>query len=133
MAPSLAHGPQPAPTVAGLIRAPDSCLRLFIDSYLTDDAREASHKGLPGIGVVGAPGSASFMVSQGRAGSTVSTVLIAAGAVAGAAMVAFLLVVTVVARSVLRRKRSPPTLATVELEPGTLKLEPAAAPEVAIA
>eukprot|EP00964_Phaeocystis_antarctica_P070029 scaffold42608_cov62-Phaeocystis_antarctica.AAC.1 len=106
---------------------------LFVDSYLADDAREASHKGLPGIGVVGAPGSVSFVVSQGRAGSTERTVLIAAGAVAGAAMVAFLLVVTVVARSIRRRKRSPPTPAAIELEPGTLKLEPAAAPEVAIA
>ena len=35
--------------------------------------------------------------------------------------------------SVLRRKQSPPAPATIELEPGTLKLEPAAAPEVAIA
>ena len=73
------------------------------------------------------------MVSQGKASSTEHTVLIATGAVAGAAMVALLLVVTVVARSVLRRKRSPPTpAATIELEPGTLKLDPAAAPEVAI-
>ena len=94
-----------------------------------DDAREASHKGLPGIGVVGAPGSASFVVSQGRAGSTERTVLIAAGAVAGAAMVALLLVVTVVARTVRRRKRSPPIpAATIELEPGSLKLDPAAPP-----
>ena len=46
--------------------------------------------------------------------------------VVGAAIVALLLVV---ARSVLlRRKRSPPTPATVELEPGTLKLDPAAPP-----
>ena len=29
--------------------------KLFIDSYLTDDAREASHKGSPGIGVWSAP------------------------------------------------------------------------------
>eukprot|EP00964_Phaeocystis_antarctica_P066557 scaffold40234_cov68-Phaeocystis_antarctica.AAC.13 len=35
--------------------------------------------------------------------------------------------------SVLRRKQSPPAPATIELEPGTLKLEPAAAPEVVIA
>ena len=106
---------------------------LFVDSYLTDDAREASHKGLPGIGVVGAPGSASFVISQGKARSTEHIVLIATGAVAGTAMVALLLMVTVVARSTLRRKRSPPTPATIELEPGTLKLEPAAAPEVATA
>ena len=83
--------------------------------------------------MVGAPGSASFVVSQGKASSTEHTVLIATGAVAGATMVVFLLVVTVVARSVLRRKRSPPNPATVELEPCTLKLELAAAPEVAIA
>ena len=101
---------------------------LFIDSYLTDDAREASHKGLPGIGVVGAPGSASFVVSQGKASSTEHTVLVATGAVAGAAVVALLLMVTVVARSVLRRKRSPPTPATIELEPGTLKLNSAVPP-----
>ena len=101
---------------------------LYIDSYFTDDAREASHKGLPGIGVVGAPGSASFVVSQGRASSAEHAVLFATGAVAGAAVVALLLMVTVAARSVLRRKRSPPTPATVELEPGTLKLDPAAPP-----
>ena len=106
---------------------------LFVDNYLADDAREATLKGMPGCGEVGAPGSVSFVVSQGRAGSTERTVLIAAGAVAGAAVVALLLVVTVVARTVRRRKRSPPTpAATIELEPGTLKLDPAAAPEVAI-
>eukprot|EP00964_Phaeocystis_antarctica_P031950 scaffold18072_cov70-Phaeocystis_antarctica.AAC.2 len=110
-----------------LERTSQSC-SLTATSPTCDDAREASHKGLPGIGVVGAPGSASFVVSQGKASSTEHTVLIATGAVAGATMVVFLLVVTVVARSVL-----PPNLATVELEPGTLKLDPAAAPEVAIA
>ena len=115
-----------------LERTSQSC-SLTATSPTCDDAREASHKGLPGIGVVGAPGSASFVVSQGKASSTEHTVLIATGAVAGAAMVALLLVVAVVARSVLRRKRSPPAPATIELEPGTLKLEPAAAPEVAIA
>ena len=99
-----------------------------VGRYLTDDAREASHKGLPGIGVVGAPGSASFVISQGRAGSTERTLLIATGAVAGAAVVALLLVVAVVARTVRHRKRSPLAPATVELEPGTLKLDPAAPP-----
>mmetsp|Transcript_12437 Transcript_12437/g.29265 ORF Transcript_12437/g.29265 Transcript_12437/m.29265 type:complete len:352 (-) Transcript_12437:283-1338(-) len=102
--------------------------KLFIDSYLTDDAREASHKGLPGIGVVGAPGSASFVISQGKASSTERTLLIATGAVAGAAVLAVLLVVTVVARTVFRRKRSPPAPATVELESGSLKMDPAAPP-----
>eukprot|EP00964_Phaeocystis_antarctica_P132358 scaffold96426_cov51-Phaeocystis_antarctica.AAC.1 len=85
---------------------------------------------MPGCGEVGAPGSVSFVVSQGRAGSTEHTVLIATGAVAGAAMVALLLVVAVVARTVRRRKRSPSAPATIELElePGTLKLDPAAPP-----
>eukprot|EP00964_Phaeocystis_antarctica_P064570 scaffold38855_cov59-Phaeocystis_antarctica.AAC.1 len=100
---------------------------------ITDDAREASHKGLPGIGVVDARGSASFVISQGKASSTERTLLIATGAVAGAEMVALFLAVAVVARTVRRRKRSPPAPATVELEPGTLKLDLAAAPEVAIA
>ena len=106
---------------------------LFVDNYLADDAREATLKGMPGCGEVGAPGSVSFVVSQGRARSTERTVLIAAGAVAGAAVLALLLLVAVVARTVRRRKRSPPAPATVELEPGTLKLDLAAAPEVAIA
>ena len=103
---------------------------LFIHGYyLSDDAREATLKGMPGIGVVGAPGSVSFVVSQGKVSSAEHIVLTAAGTVVGAAIVALLLVVTMVARSVLlRRKRSPPTPATVELEPGTLKLDPAAPP-----
>ena len=88
----------------------------------------SSCKGMPGCGEDGAPGSVSFVVSQGRADSTERTVLIAAGAVAGAAVLALLLVVAVVARTVRRRKRSPPAPATVELEPGTLKLDPAAPP-----
>jgi len=85
----------------------------------------SSCKGMPGCGEDGAPGSVSFVVSQGRADSTERTVLIAAGAVAGAAMVALLLVVAVVART---RKRSPPAPATVELESGSLKMDPAAPP-----
>ena len=44
---------------------------LFINSdYLTDDARNATMKGMPGLGEVGAPGSVSFVVSQGKACST---------------------------------------------------------------
>ena len=104
---------------------------LFIDSYLTDDAREASHKGMPGVGEVGAPGSVSFVVSQGRASSAEHTVLIATGAVAGAAMLALLLVVTVVTVRCWW-SGTPPTPATVDPDPGTLKLAPAA-PEVAVA
>mgnify|MGYP002817438179 CR=1 FL=1 len=135
----MQHGPEICAAMLACAGAGTECNELeristlCIDSYLTDDAREASHKGMPAVGEVGAPGSVSFVVSQGRASSAEHTVLIATGAVAGAAMVALLLVVAVVARSVLRRKRSPPAPATIELEPGTLKLEPAAAPEVVIA
>ena len=101
---------------------------LFIDSYLTDDAREASHKGLPGIGVVGAPGSASFVISQGRAGSTERTVLIAAGTVA----VVVMLVVVGVVVTIRRRRRKQSIPASVELEPSNLKIDDPAAPEVAV-
>ena len=109
---------------------------LFINSdYLTDDARNATMKGMPGLGEIGAPGSVSFVVSQGKARSTEHTVLfIASDAVAGAAMISVLLLAMAVARSVLvRRKRSSPTSATVELKPGTVKLDKAAAPEIVIA
>ena len=101
---------------------------LFIDSYLTEDARNASHVGMPGLGEVGAPGSASFVVSQGKATSTDHTVLIAAGAAAAAAAVVAVLVVAGVA-TVRRRKRSTP--ATLELEPDTLTPGPAA-PEIVV-
>ena len=105
-----------------------------VGSRTVEDKYEATLKGMPSCGVVGAPGSVSFVVSQGKVSSAEHIVLTAAGTVVGAAIVALLLVVTVVARSVLlRRKRSPPTPATVELESGTLKLDPAAAPEVTIA
>ena len=41
---------------------------LFVDNYLADDAREATLKWMPrSKGKVGAPGSASFVVSQGKA------------------------------------------------------------------
>ena len=55
---------------------------LFVDNYLADDAREATLKGMPGCGKVGAPGSVSFVVSQGKASSTkrTPTLLIATGA-----------------------------------------------------
>jgi len=59
---------------------------LFVDNYLADDAREATLKSMPrSKGEVGAPGSVSFVVSQGRASSTKRTpterpLLIATGA-----------------------------------------------------
>ena len=41
---------------------------LFVDNYLADDAREATLKWMPrSKGEVGAPGSVSFVVSQGKA------------------------------------------------------------------
>ena len=41
---------------------------LFVDNYLADDAREATLKWMPrSKGKVGAPGSVSFVVSQGKA------------------------------------------------------------------
>jgi len=44
---------------------------LFVDNYLSKDAREATLKSMPrSKGGVGAPGSVSFVVSQGRASST---------------------------------------------------------------
>ena len=109
---------------------------LFVDNYLSDYAREATLESMPrSEGGVCATGSVSFVVSQGKARSTEHRVLIAAVplAVVGAAMVSLLLVVTVVARSAVRRKRSSPTPATVELKPGTLKLDQAAAPEIVTA
>ena len=82
--------------------------------YLTADARGAAHAGMPGLGKVGAPGSASFVVSQGKADnsgvSTEGIVLIAAGAALAAAVV----VVIAVAVTVRRRKRSTP--AVIELD-----------------
>eukprot|EP00964_Phaeocystis_antarctica_P070139 scaffold42680_cov67-Phaeocystis_antarctica.AAC.7 len=100
---------------------------LFIHGYyLTDDAREATLKGMPGIGEVGAPGSVSFVVSQGKASSTEHTVLIATGVVA----VALLLVIPMVVRALRPAPQAvapdSPTPAAVELETGTLKLAPAA-------
>ena len=134
------HGPELCAAMLACAGAGAECNELerisalFINSdYLTDDARNATMKGMPGLGEVGTPGSVSFVVSQGKARSTEHRVLIAAGAVAGAAMISLLLVVTVVARSVVRRKRSSPTPTTVELKPGTLKLDQAAAPEIATA
>ena len=56
---------------------------LFVDNYLADDAREATLKWMPrSKGEVGAPGSVSFVVSQGKASSTkrTPTLLIATGA-----------------------------------------------------
>ena len=127
------HGPELCAAMLACAGASTECNELerisalFIGSYyLTDAARNATLEGMPGLGKVGAPGSVSFVVSQGKASSTEHTVLIAAGAVAGAAVVAVLLVITVVARTVRRRKRSPPAPATIELEPGNLKLDPAA-------
>ena len=68
---------------------------------------------MPGLGEVGAPGSASFVVSQGNAGtaafSTEEIVLIA-----GAAVLAAMVLAAVVAVAVRRRKRS--TSAVIELE-----------------
>ena len=134
------HGPELCAAMLACAGAGAECNELerisalFINSdYLTDDARNATMKGMPGLGEVGTPGSVSFVVSQGKARSTEHRVLIAAGAVAGAAMISLLLVVTVVAHSVVRRKRSSPTPTTVELTPGTLKLDQAAAPEIATA
>ena len=131
----MQHGPELCAAMLACAGAGAECNELerisalFINSdYLTDDARNATMKGMPGLGEVGAPGSVSFVVSQGKARSTEHRVLIAAGA-----MVLLLLVVTMVAHSVVRRKRSSPTLATVELKPGTLKLDQAAAPEIATA
>jgi len=132
------HGPELCAAMLACAGAGTECNELerisalFIDSYyLTDDAGNATMKGMPGLGKVGAPGSVSFVVSQGKASSTEHTVLIAAGAVAGAAMISLLLVFSVVVRSVLRRMRSPPTPATAELKPDTHKVDPAAAHEVA--
>ena len=134
------HGPELCAAMLACAGAGAECNELerisalFINSdYLTDDARNATMKGMPGLGEVGTPGSVSFVVSQGKARSTEHRVLIAAGAVAGAAMISLLLVVTVVARSVVRRKRSSPTPTTVELKPGTLKLDQAAALEITTA
>ena len=100
---------------------------LFIDNYVTDDAREASLKGMPGLGKVGAPGSVSFVVSQGKACSTEHIVLITAGTVA---VVAMLLVVGAVA-IIHHRRRKQSTPAAIELEPSNRKLDPAA-PELAV-
>ena len=136
------HGPELCAAMLACAGAGTECdeleriSALFINSdYLTDDARNATMKGMPGLGEVGAPGSVSFVVSQGKARSTEHTVLfIASAAVAGAAMISVLLLAMAVARSVLvRRKRSSPTPATVELKPGTLKLDQAAAPEIVTA
>ena len=133
----MQHGPEICAAMLACAGAGTECNELeristlCIDSYLTDDAREASHKGMPAVGEVGAPGSVSFVVSQGRASSAEHTVLIATGAVAGAAMVALLLVVTVVTVRCWW-SGTPPTPATVDPDPGTLKLAPAA-PEVAVA
>ena len=138
----MQHGPELCSAMLACASAGAECNELerisalFINSdYLTDDARNATMKGMPGLGEMGAPGSVSFVVSQGKARSTEHRVLIAAVplAVVGAAMVSLLLVVTVVARSAVRRKRSSPTPATVELKPGTLKLDQAAAPEIVTA
>ena len=116
----MEHGPELCTAMLACAGEGSECdelervAELFIDHYLTDDARNASHAGMPGLGEVGAPGSASFVVSQGNAGtsafSTEEIVLIA-GAVVLAAMV--LAAVVAVAVGVRRRKRSTP--AFVEL------------------
>lgn len=92
---------------------------LFIDHYLTEDARNASHVGMPGLGKVGAPGSASFVVSQGNADndksiSTEGIVLIASAAVLAATVAAVLVVA-----AVRRQKRSTPARIIIETEPIT--------------
>jgi len=114
------HGPELCAAMLACAGAGAECdeleriSTLFIDSYLTADARAASHAGMPGLGKVGDPGSASFVVSQGKADdsgvSTEGIVLIAAGAALAAAVV----VVIAVAVTVRRRKRSTP--AVIELD-----------------
>ena len=127
------HGPELCAAMLACAGAGTECddleklATLFIDNYVTDDAREASLKGMPGLGKVGAPGSVSFVVSQGKACSTEHIVLITAGTVA---VVAMLLVVGVVA-TVHHRRRKQSTPAAIELEPSNRKLDPAA-PEVAV-
>jgi len=127
------HGPELCAAMLACAGAGTECNELerisalFIHGhYLSDDAHEATLKAMPDIGEVGAPGSVSFVVSEGKVSTTEYIVLVAAGVLAGAAVVAALLMAAVVARTVHRRKRSPPTPVTVELEPGTLKLEPTA-------
>ena len=127
------HGPELCAALLACAGAGTECneleriCALFIHGhYLSDDAHEATLKAMPDIGEVGAPGSVSFVVSEGKVSTTEYIVLVAAGVLAGAAVVAALLMAAVVARTVHRRKRSPPTPVTVELEPGTLKLEPTA-------
>lgn len=127
------HGPELCAAMLACAGAGTECneleriCALFIHGhYLSDDAHEATLKAMPDIGEVGAPGSVSFVVSEGKVSTTEYIVLVAAGVLAGAAVVAALLMAAVVARTVHRRKRSPPTPVTVELEPGTLKLEPTA-------
>ena len=129
----MQHGPELCAAMLACAGAGTECneleriCALFIHGhYLSDDAHEATLKAMPDIGEVGAPGSVSFVVSEGKVSTTEYIVLVAAGVLAGAAVVAALLMAAVVARTVHRRKRSPPTPVTVELEPGTLKLEPTA-------
>jgi len=92
---------------------------LFVDSYLTDTAREATHTSMPGLGQVGAPGSVSFAVSQGKAdsGKSISTkgIVLIAGAAVLAATVAAVLVVA----AVRRKKRSAPAMLNIETDPIT--------------
>lgn len=94
---------------------------LFVNHYLTTDAREATRTGMPGVGKVGAPGSVSFVVSQGKADTAVSTEAIVL--IAGAAVLVTVVLAAAVVATVRRRKQSAPA-STPELDVGPLELGP---------
>jgi len=133
----MQHGPELCAAMLACAGEGAECAELetiaeqFIDHYLTADARGAAHTGMPGLGKVGAPGSASFVVSQGKADTAVSTEAIAL--IAGAAVLVAVVLAAAVVAVVRRRRRSTPATSELEcyIEPDTLTPGPAT-PEIVV-